>query len=112
MPNTKKGQRRAQGIPGPPGPAGPRGATGGQGDRGAAGARGVKGTTGARGAKGATGEQGAKGTSEPHERRKLLRNVNNQIEDINKQLEIQLRRMAQIQQQVDELRATIRRLSD
>ena len=45
------------------------------------------------------------------DRRKLLRNVGNQIDDIYKQLEVQLKRMAQIQQQVDELRAKIKQLS-
>jgi hypothetical protein len=37
--------------------------------------------------------------------RQLLRNVNIQIEDIFRELDVQMKRLAQIQQQVDDLRA-------
>lgn len=102
------GERGPQGIPGPPGPPGARGA---RGPRGHKGARGAKGPRGATGTKDATGKARAGGSGEQLDRRKLLRNVNTQIEDIYRQLDIQLKRMAQIQQQLDELRAVLKRLS-
>jgi hypothetical protein len=98
MANTRVG-RGPQGLPGPPGPAGPTGA------------RGERGQVGARGATGATGKTGAIGKTAPLDRRTLLRNVNMQIEDIYKQLDLQLKRMAQIQRQVDDLRASVKQLA-
>jgi hypothetical protein len=40
----------------------------------------------------------------------VLEIVEKQIDDIHQKLEVQVKRTAQIQQQVDELRATVRRL--
>lgn len=42
----------------------------------------------------------------------LLVEVNGHIEDIYKELDVQLTRMAQIQRQVDELREKVKRLSE
>lgn len=94
----KRGYRGPKGIPGPPGPAGP------------AGERGQPGHVGARGPKGVTGNTGAARQAEPLDRRNLLRNVNTQIEAIYKELDVQMKRMAQIQQQLDEVRAKIKQL--
>ena len=90
----EKGQRGPQGIPGPPGPTGPRG------ERGRIGARGKQ------------GERGTTGKAAPNERAKLVAEVNGHIEDIYKELDVQLKRMSQIQQQVDELREKVKRLSE
>ena len=80
--------------------------------RGKAGARGAKGASGKRGTKGGRGKQGAKGPAgkEPVWRRELLAAVQNQIGRIDRELNIQMKRMAQIQQEVDELRDKIKRL--
>jgi hypothetical protein len=42
----------------------------------------------------------------------FLAEVNGHIEDIYKELDVQMKRMSQIQQQVDELREKIRKLSE
>ena len=96
MPKTKsKGPR---GIPGPPRPAGPRGTKGATGERGA------QGLAGLRGVKGETGVEGADASSRPVSQ---LNDIEHTIEDIYKELNIPMTRMAQIQQQVDELRTKV-----
>jgi len=113
-----KRQRRTptrQGIPGPPGPPGPPGARGAQGK---VGLRGATGKRGRRGAKGLTGRTGAKGKAgkkgdtgeEPPKRVKLLDRVQVHIDRIDHELQVQLKRMAQIQREVDELRESFRKL--
>lgn len=123
MANAKRPGVR--GIAGPPGPAGPRGetgATGAAGPRGAKGERGDKGKRGAKGERGARGERGAKGLrgatgasgqSLPMSAGVLpqLNDIERTIEDIYNELDIQMKRMAQIQQQVDDLRTTVRALT-
>jgi hypothetical protein len=54
--------------------------------------------------KGATGK-------EPPQRKKLLRVVQVQIDRIDHELQIQMTRMAQIQADVDQLRANLKRLA-
>jgi hypothetical protein len=68
---------------------------------------------GKRGSKGITGKQGAKGPAgkEPIWRRELLATVDNQIRRIDGELNIQMKRMAQIQQELDELRNNVKRLA-
>jgi hypothetical protein len=44
-------------------------------------------------------------------RRKLMASVSEHIDDIYDELTVQMKRMAQIQQQVDELRAELQRLA-
>jgi hypothetical protein len=56
------------------------------------------------------GRAGPKGKPGLVDRRSLLTEVNGHIDNIYKELDIQLKRMAQIQQQVDELRAKVRSL--
>jgi hypothetical protein len=119
---------RSRGIPGPPGPPGPpgergqRGEAGARGERGATGARGERGATGSRGATGArgakgdrglqgsTGERGLVGPAGPSDRKIIVAEVTAHIDRIYKELDIQMRRMAQIQAELDELRAKIRAL--
>jgi hypothetical protein len=69
------------------------------------------GRIGLRGAKGSAGVKGATG-KEPPRRRKLLDIVQVQIGRIDHELQIQMTRMAQIQAEVDQLRANLRRLSE
>jgi len=107
MAKGARGDRRLQGIPGPPGPAGPTGAIGPQGK---VGQRGPIGKSGARGAKGTVGAKGVTG-QEPPRRRKLLDVVQVQISRIDHELHIQMTRMAQIQADVDQLRANLKRLA-
>ena len=116
MPQSARSDLGFQGIPGPPGPAGPTGATGTQGKvgqrgrMGKTGRRGAKGTVGAKGAKGKHGTKGETG-QEPPRRRKLLDVVQGQINRIDQELRIQMTRMAQIQAEVDLLRANLKRLA-
>src|SRR5690242_596497 len=91
----------SHGIPGPPGPAGPRGKTG---------------ATGAAGARGAKGERGLKGAASkavlaPGAVLTQLNEIERAIEDIYHELDIQMTRMSQIQQQVDQLRAKVKALT-
>jgi len=95
-----KKRRGAQGPPGPPGPPGPRGKTG------------ARGATGERGQQGEPGERGAAGKPAPSDRSALVVEVNGHIEAIYKELDVQMKRMSQIQQQVDELRVKIKLLSE
>ena len=104
-----KNQRGVQGIPGPPGPAGSKGDTGKTGLRGAigkTGLRGARGLIGKTGGKGASGRVGAPGPQgrEPVWRRQLLHEVQQQIDRVDHELAVQLTRMAQLQQELDQLR--------
>jgi Collagen triple helix repeat (20 copies) len=96
---------RERGIPGPPGPPGEAGAVGA---RGKTGQRGKPGATGARGPKGETGPAGAESSSK--DRLEILSVVEGQIEDIYRELDVQLKRIAQLQVQVDEVREQVRKL--
>lgn len=113
MAKDMRGDRGLQGIPGPAGPAGPTGAIGVQGNvgqRGLIGKTGARGAKGTVGAKGAMGKQGTKGQELPR-RRKLFGLVQIQIDRIDRELQIQMTRMAQIQAEIDQLRANLRRLA-
>lgn len=83
---------------------GPRGLRGPAGRAGPAGPVGPQGRDGPRGKTGKTGPKGA--VAEPPS----LELVNEQIDAIGHELSIQLQRMAQIQYQLDELRANVNRL--
>ena len=98
MAKGARGGRGLQGIPGPPGPVGPIGKTGARGPKGLVGG---KGTVGVRGATG----------QEPPRRRKLFEIIHVQIGRIDHELHIQMTRMAQIQAEVDQLRANLKRLA-
>jgi hypothetical protein len=116
---SNTGVRGKRGVPGPPGPAGPAGkpgATGQPGRTGATGHRGVTGQTGATGARGDRGPTGAIGPAEEaiagRDRIKLIADVDHHITRIYHQLDLQMKRTAQIQVELDDLRAKVRRLMD
>jgi hypothetical protein len=90
------GPRGERGIPGPRGPAGLTGATR---------------RTGAAGPRGVAGKDGAPGPSSRNDRREILNLFEGQIEDIYKELAIQMKRMAQLQVQIDDLRRAVRPLT-
>jgi collagen triple helix repeat protein len=98
--SKRQGKRGARGIPGPPGPAGKQGLAG------------VRGKTGAKGATGARGAVGAAGAAGPRMRdgANALAVVHDQIEHIYHELDVQVRRLGQLQAEVDEVRATVRQL--
>ena len=75
---------------------GPKGRTGLKGQRGLRGRRGLQGATGESGPAGARGPAG-----EPASRADILVAVSGQFAEINKRLETQLTRIAQLQRQLD-----------
>ena len=75
------------------------------------GPRGPRGPAGQSGHKGVPGPQGAPGPAGPPVTGSdVLEIVERQIDDIHRDLDAQMKRIAQIQQQVDELRIAIRRV--
>ena len=56
------------------------------------------------------GQTGPAGTLTGASRQAILTKVQSQIEDIFGELNVQMRRMAQLQVQVDEVRASLRRV--
>ena len=94
---AKKQARGARGLRGPAGPSGARGARGERGQRGAQGARGTKGRAGAFGS-----------NAKPKD---LIKVLDMQVEGIYRELNVQMRRMSRVQQQLDEVRAAIKRLA-
>ncbi len=101
MPKTKD-DRGKQGIPGPAGPAGPRGyfgKTGGQGMSGRRGAIGPRGKIG-------------KAPGKPKEHLRVMRDVDKHLENIYRELDTHIGRMAKLQREIDELRARIRAVSN
>ena len=105
MAKLKHGARGERGIPGPPGPPGVSGSDGTRGLTGKTGPVGAAGHTGARGAKGATGSKAPTGKG----RQRFIAAVDRHIENIYGELTVQMKRMARIQLQVDELRDKIRK---
>jgi|SRR5579872_2470221 hypothetical protein len=97
-------QRGKQGIPGPPGPTGKTGSTGIMGHMG---------HTGERGPKGAVGQRGPTGSAAilPSERRSLFATLHEQVDSIYTELDVQMKRMAQLQVQLDEVRQKMRSLA-
>src|SRR5438105_3149439 len=89
---------RTQGRRGPRGPAGRRGPRGPQGRKGTNGALGPK------------EQPGATGPLHSGERMELLTVVESQLQDVFRELDMQMKRMAQIQMQIDELRARLRQV--
>lgn len=90
MKKRRRDTRRPAGSPGPSGPMGPRG------------------PRGATGAAGARGQRGVAGTSRPAEPIPVLNKLDEQMSEVQRTLEIQFSRIAQLQQQIDELRAAWR----
>ena len=98
--SKKQGPRGKQGIPGPPGPAGKAGSAGVIGHSGHTGRRGPKGAAGTRGPAGLAGA----GNVLPSERRTMLATLREQIDNIYTELDVQMKRMAQLQTQLDDVR--------
>jgi hypothetical protein len=82
---------------------GPIGDKGLKGLRGRQGPRGVNGAIGPRGKTGPAGKRGPKGITGPHQQNRALEVMEERFSDVFRQLDIQLRRIAQIQAQLDEL---------
>lgn len=96
-------RRQKQGPRGAKGKVGPMGPRGKAGDRGPEGARGPTGPVGRRGKLGAPGHAGPKGLTGPQQKDAVLDVVMRHFDDVYLQLDIQMKRIAQIQQQVDQL---------
>ena len=78
-----------------------RGPRGKQGKRGVPGPRGMTGAIGRRGKIGKPGHEGPKGLTGPLHKDNVLDMVMKHFDDVYQQLNIQMKRMAQMQQQVD-----------
>jgi hypothetical protein len=87
------------------GERGARGERGTQGSRGERGARGERGTQGERGPAGPPGPAGPK--MRPAE---VLALVDDQFMEIRKQLDLQLKRTAQLQLQLDQIHGLVKQL--
>ena len=109
MAKLKQGLRGERGIPGPPGPPGISGSDGTRGLTGKAGPVGAAGHTGHTGARGAKGAAGSKAPASGKGRKRFIAAVDRHIENIYGELTVQMKRMARIQLQVDELRDKIRK---
>jgi hypothetical protein len=81
-----------------------------RGHRGSVGARGLTGPIGRRGKIGKPGSKGPKGVTGPLHKDNVLDMVMAHFDDVYLQLNIQMKRMAQIQQQVDVLIANVEQL--
>lgn len=103
---TNNGRRGKRGIQGEPGRAGKKGATGVHGATGSKGATGATGLTGRRGAVGAAGRSQTRGT--PH---LALAGINTQLENVYKALDVQIKRMAQVQAELDSVREKLNHLA-
>jgi hypothetical protein len=103
--------REIAGRPGAAGAAEER-PTGGAGKSSAAGDAGRPGARRARGSKGVPGPAAAPDQALPSTHVQLLEVVETQIEDIYQVLDVQVRRFAQIQRQVDELSGKVHQLME
>ena len=117
----RRGAHGARGADGTRGEAGARGAHGARGEhaqrgehgvRGTRGARGVEGSVGRRGKVGKTGSAGKTGSTGLAHEERVLEVVETQFHDVYQQLGIQMRRLGQLLQHVDELSSVVRRLTD
>jgi Collagen triple helix repeat (20 copies) len=99
-PNGARGKRGPQGLPGRTGRRGPVGV-------GKTGAKGRKGATGARGTRGDAGPAGALAGSEHTE----ILIIERRIEDLYELLTVQTKRTAEMQGQLDEEHAKLKKLT-
>ena len=98
-----QGQRGERGIPGPRGP---------RGKRGVPGAPGKTGIAGPQGARGATGKTGPAGKLSPSDRSEVLNLVHGQITEVSRELQAQMKRLASLKGELDELRTNVANLID
>jgi Collagen triple helix repeat (20 copies) len=82
---------------------GRQGPTGSRGERGKRGKTGPAGFPGRRGKTGVAGRRGSKGVTGPVQRDPALELIEERFADVFRQLDIQMRRIAQIQVQLDQL---------
>jgi hypothetical protein len=92
MAKQNRGPRGERDAPGPPGPVGPIG------------------QTGAAGRRGASGKVGKPTLTRSSDRLDILSVVEEQIDDIHIELDIQMKRIAQLEVRLDEVRDTIRKM--
>lgn len=105
----RRGKRGIKGAPGRVGRAGRTGLHGAAGSPGKTGATGLTGLTGKRGAAGAAGAAGVSRTvAAPH---LALSSIHKQIENVYRALDIQMKRMAQVQAELDDVRDKLIRLT-
>jgi Collagen triple helix repeat (20 copies) len=98
--SKQQGPRGKPGIPGPPGPTGKTGSVGMTGKSGDTGQRGLKGVAGRRGPAG----HDSVSSVLPSERRSMIATLREQIDNIYNELDVQMKRMAQLQVQLDDVR--------
>jgi len=103
-------KRGHQGHKGARGPRGPKGARGARGARGPEGARGATGPIGRRGKIGKPGSEGPVGVQGSNQRNDILEKMEMHFDDVYRQLDVQMKRMAQIQADLDLLSAAVRKL--
>lgn len=96
------------GQQGKTGATGPRGR---QGTRGATGASGATGANGRRGAIGKLGLKGPRGFNGSRQKDEVLDRMETHFEDVYQQLNAQVKRIAQMQRQVDLMSTTLGRLA-
>lgn len=106
MPKTQ-GQRGKKGATGTKGAVGK---TGPSGMKGRAGAQGLKGATGTKGATGSPGARGREGRSAVRTPQLVLSGLYNQIEGIYQELGIQMKRMGQLQAELNDVRTKVQLL--
>ena len=102
--DSKRGRRGPKGARGSRGPKGARGA------RGPHGARGPTGPIGRRGKIGKPGREGPVGVQGANQRSDVLEKMEIHFDDVYRQLEVQMKRMAQIQAELDLLSAAVKKL--
>lgn len=94
----RQNARGPRGLKGTAGSMGPRGKTGARGPQGA---RGRTGPIGRRGKIGKPGKAGPNGLKGPQRKDPALEKVMTHFDDVYLQLDIQMKRIAQMQQQLD-----------
>jgi hypothetical protein len=103
--NSKQGRRGVQGAQGRTGAAGKTGATGVRG------AVGMKGATGVTGKTGLTGKRGAAGGQSIAAPQIALSGLQKQIERLFQELDTQIKRMGEVQAELNDVRDKVRRIS-
>ena len=101
--SKQRGQHGERGIPGLRGRRGKQGSTG---------ADGKAGNRGPQGARGATRKTGSAGKLSPSDRREVLNLVHGQITEVSRELQAQMKRLASLKGELDELRTNVANLID
>ena len=84
-----------------------------RGPRGFQGVRGATGETGATGPAGAAGPTGRRGPAGPAPKRaEIVAVIEDSLTELRKQLDTQLKRFGQVQQQLDQIHELVRKLAD